>query len=403
MTSWRLAIKEIRRNPFRTVLIALAVAVAAGSMTAAAVLIAGANQSVKKTVGRLGADLMVVPKGEKIAQELNEALVTGKPASFHLAPAAAAALADMPDVQVASRQTFIETLSNASCCAGKFFLVGFDPETDFTVTPWLRGGKLDPPPGSDNWMIVGDRITLRKGDQARFYGTVFTVAGVLEPTGMGMDWTVYLPEKGMRNMVADSGAKAEMKLRMADGAASAVFVKTAPGTDTIDLAERIEQADAGVQVVLSSAVAGRARRRMAGVAPILLAVIGGMWVMALVLTGVLFSQAVKDRQGEIGLLMAKGADRRFVLGLLSREAMLIALSAAAAGSAVGFGVVAWFRRSLAELLGTMDVLPSASTAVGFLAAVTAAVGASAVVASIAPALGVLRMEPYEAIRGGKLA
>jgi putative ABC transport system permease protein len=221
-------------------LIAAAVAIAAAVLTGSAILITGANRSVRRTVNRLGADLMIIPVGESIAKDFNEALVTGRPAAFYLDQVTIDKLASARRVRSASAQTYLETLTNASCCAGKFFLVGFDPQTDFTITPWLSAGDLQSQPDQENWMVVGDRITLRVGDTARFYGTEFTVIGVLAPTGMGMDWTVYLPDKALRRMVADSGAKADMRLRIADGASSAVFIKADPGTDVIDLAEQIE-------------------------------------------------------------------------------------------------------------------------------------------------------------------
>ncbi|MDP6633503.1 MAG: ABC transporter permease [Phycisphaerae bacterium] len=403
MSSWRLAIRELRRNPFRTTLIAAAVAIAAAALTGSAILITGANRSVRQTVGRLGADLMVIPAGENVATNFNEALVTGRPAAFYLDPATIGKVASARRVRSASPQTYLETLTNASCCAGKFFLVGFDPSTDFTITPWLTEGDLKGRPDQENWMVVGDRITLRVGDTARFYGTEFTVVGVLAPTGMGMDWTVYLPDKALRRMVANSGAKADMRLRIADGAASAVFIKADPGADVIDLAEQIEQNHPSVQAVLSSTVAGIARKHLGGVTLVLVCVITALWVMALVLSGVMFSQAVKERQGEIGLLMAKGATRGFVLGTLARETITVALIAAVFGSVVATGAVTVFREALADSLGTMDVLPTASAVVYFVVGFSMIVASSSVLASILPALGVSRMEPYEAIRRGKTA
>ncbi|MCP4376095.1 MAG: ABC transporter permease, partial [bacterium] len=365
MSSWRLAIRELRRNPFRTTLIVTAIAIATAALTGSAILITGANRSIRQTVDRLGADLMVIPSGENVAREFNDVLVTGRPAAFYLDTSTIGKIASARRVRAASAQTYLETLTNASCCAGKFFLVGFDPQTDFTITPWLIDGDVRGRPEQENWIVVGDRITLRVGDTARFYGTEFTVTGVLAPTGMGMDWTVYLPDKALRRMVADSGAKADMRLRIADGAASAVFIKADSGTDVIDLAEQIEQNHPSVQAVLSSTVAGSARKHLGGVTLALLCVITALWVMALVLSGVMFSQTVKERQGEIGLLMAKGATRRFVLGMLTREAMTVALGAAVVGSLAALGAVSLFREALADSLGTMDVLLEAYTVLAF--------------------------------------
>ena len=101
--------------------------------------------------------------------------------------------------------------------------------------------------------------------------------------------------------------------------------------------------------------------------------------------------------------MAKGAPRRYVLSMLAREALMVALSAAAVGATVAVGGLAVFRERLAEALGTMDVLPGAGATVGLVAGLAALVGVSALAASLVPALGVLKMEPYEAIRRGKTA
>ena len=177
-------------------------------------------------------------------------------------------------------------------------LVGFNPETDFTITPWLKDDVSSLTTDVHNWMIVGDRILLHKGDVAEFYGTPFTVAGVLEPTGTGMDWTIYISQKSLRKMVSDSGAKAEMPLRIPEGDVSAVFIRAEQGVDLIDLAEKIEQTAPGSQAILSSTVAKVARRQLSGITGLLGCIVIGLWAMALALalSGVVFSMAVRERR-----------------------------------------------------------------------------------------------------------
>ena len=403
MSGWHLALKELRRNLFRSLLVLTAVVIATAVVTGVILLLAGVEQAVGQTVGRLGADIMVVPAGQTVEVEFNELLLTGKPASFYLPRERAERIARMEGVAAVSSQTFLESLSNASCCAGKFFLVGLDPKTDFTVTPWLQDGRREDLPQGGDWVLVGDRILLRKGQSVRLYGKTFTVAGVLEHTGMGMDWSVYLSDQGLREMVAGSAAHAERRLSLSQGQVSAIFVKAGPGVDPTDLAERIEQEQDGVQAILTSSVAGKARQRMAGMSTLLSVATAVLWAMALVVCGLLFSQAVKQRQSEIGLLMAKGARRRFVLGLLSREALALSLPGAVIGSVAAVGVLWVLRQPLAELFAAEAAMPAAPAVLRLAGLMTVLLAASATLASLLPAAWILRLEPIQAITRARAA
>ncbi|MHC4682577.1 MAG: ABC transporter permease [Planctomycetota bacterium] len=401
MTQWHIAIKEIRRNGLRSLLIAVSVCTAAAVLTAAVLLIIGINQGISHTVKRLGADLMVIPRGEKIAREFNDALITGRPATFYLEPSIAGDVSRMPDVVGVSAQTFAETLTNARCCAGEFFIVGFDPESDFTISPWLKKDLPTWSSGHHNWALVGDRILLREGGTIQLYGTCFTVAGVLEPTSTGMDWTVYVPDRVLRKMVSDSRIRAEAPLRISEGAVSAVFVKAAREADLIDLAERIEQAHPDVQAILSSSVAKLARGQMSTIAGVLVCVVIGLWGMALFLNGAVFFQAVRERQSEIGLLMAKGAERSFVFGILARESGAIAASSSAVGCTFGVLIVTSFRELLADALGTPDVHGAVGVTIILVVAFVALGTTGGVIAALLPVQPMLKAEPYEAIKRGR--
>ena len=400
MNGWYLALSQIKRNPLRSALMAIGIVIAAAVMTAVVLLMVGVNQGITNTVKRLGADIMVVPRGEETAKQFNEALITGKPATFYLDPSTIEKISKVPRVDRISTQIFVETLTNARCCAGKFFIVAFNPDTDFTVKPWL---KTDVPLSvfeTQNQMIVGDRILLRKGSAAQFYGTSFTVAGVLQPTGTGMDWTIYISEKSLQKMVADSETKAEMPLRIRHGDVSTILVKAKSGVDLIDLAEKIEQADPAIQVILSSTVAKIARQQLFTIACVLGCVVVGLWVMALILSGVVFSIAVSQRRSQIGLLVAKGANKRFIFSMLTKESVMIAAISCLSGCFIGLLAVVSFRDLLSNALGTSDVLPTAATIVLFVAAFSILGTATAVVTAIMPVIPILRTEPYEAIKQG---
>jgi putative ABC transport system permease protein len=403
MNALSIALRQIRHNPLRSVLMAVGVFLFATVMVGVTLLIVGVNQSIDRTVDRLGADLMVIPRGEQLATQFNEALITGKPTSFYLPRTRLDEIAAQRGVARVAAQTYAQTLTNARCCSGHFFLVGFDRARDFTVQPWLQEAAADWPADDQDWVIVGDRILLHAGDPVTFYGSSFTVAAVLSPTGTGMDWTVYVPDAGLRRMVDHSVTRAITPLQIDPNQISAVFVRAEQGTDLIDLAERIEQAFPDCQAVLSSSVGKLARAQLKVVTVISLAVVGALWLVAGVLSGVVFAQAIRERSGEIGLFLAKGAAGRFIAGMLITESLIVATAASLAGAVGAVLLVASFQDLLAVSLGVPRVLPGASAILGLVAGLCALASLSAVLCSLWPILVLLRTEPYEAIKGGRNA
>jgi ABC-type antimicrobial peptide transport system permease subunit len=203
-------------------------------------------------------------------------------------------------------------------------------------------------------------------------------------------------------MASDSNGRAEAPLRIPPDASSAIFVKAAPETDLVDLAETIEQIHPNVQAVLSSSVAKLARGRMSAVASMLLCVVAALWATALLLNGIVFSQVVRERQSEIGLLIAKGAERSFVFGLLAKESGCIALASSLLGCAVGLMAVASSHQLLTKALGVSDALPTVTVTVALVAVFVGFGAASGIIAALLPVHRLLKTEPYEAIKQGAI-
>jgi putative ABC transport system permease protein len=85
---------------------------------------------------RLGADILVVP--EKNAAEARSALLSGEPATFYMDKAVLAKVRSIEGVKEATPQLFLKPTSFSCCYNVDVFLMAFDPNSDFTVTPWLE-------------------------------------------------------------------------------------------------------------------------------------------------------------------------------------------------------------------------------------------------------------------------
>ena len=154
--------------------------------------------------------------------------------------------------------------------------------------------------------------------------------------------------------------------------------------------------------MLSSAVVSEARRHLGGLRYVLWALAAVVCATAMLLCGMLFSQSVRQRQAELGLLVAKGARRSFLFRMLLAESLSISLLGAMTGGLAAVGVLGWLRQPLASMLGVLDILPPAPLAVLYAAALGAAVALAAAAATLPPAVRVVAMEPCQAIRAGQV-
>lgn len=393
LTPLRLLLSSLKRRPFRTAALVLTVAAVTGGIGVLSAMLEGMSRSVAAGTERFGADLVVIPRGGRAAVE--GALIVGRPTQLTLPAADAARIAALPGVARASAQVYVKTLTDARCCPGEFFLIGFDPASDFTVSPWLAGRRR--PLGSHE-ALVGARVSLKDGARVPFYGTEFTIAGHLEPTGVGIDTTVFLPLAGLRDMVDHSPERAEEPLTIAADAVSVVLVRAADGTPPTAVAEAIAGAVDGIEVVLAPQVIGAAVRGLGGVLRLLVLVGVGLWLVLLPILGLTFSLAVAERSREIGVWRALGATARLVFRLVVAEAALVTGAGAGLGLAAAAVLTSNFGAFLAETLDTPYLWPGW----GWVAAMTAALLVAAVgtgsAAAWLPARAAAELDPYECIR-----
>ena len=394
LTRLRLLWSSLTRRRLRSAVLVGTVAVLVGGVGFLTALLRGLSDAVAEGTARFGAELVVIPRGSRAAIE--GALIVGQPSQITMPKQVLDEVNALPEIGASSPQVYIQTLNDASCCPGEFFLIGYDPATDFTVAPWLaeqqhRYGEFD--------AVVGDRVTLRLGDRVTFFGTPFTIAGRLEATGVGIDTTVFIPIAGMRQMIHNSAAKAEETLQIPADAISVVLAKAAPGYSPAEAAEAANNAVQGVEVILAPNVIGSATRRLSGVLRAVMLVAAALWLVFVPLLGSIFSMSLAERRREIGLWRALGATSREVFGLVVAEAVLLCGMGALLGAGTLLFVRLLFGALLADGLSIPFVLPGlgwTGAALGLLALAALATGLTS---SWLPARSAAAADPYECLRG----
>lgn len=392
-----LAAQNLRRKPFRSFVTIAIVGLAAGTLFSATLLIGSVHQSLEVGMERLGADLLVVPEGS--AESGETALITGTPTSFYMDDSIYEQVKAVPDVEAASPQLFIESMISSQCCTGHVQIIGYDPESDFVVGPWLEDNLNRPLEGRE--VVIGSLILANKGESVHFFGTDFDVAGVLDSTGMGADESVFMSMDAAYEMARNSRENAESFVEIEPGQISSVLVKVAPGTTVEQVAQRIETSVPGTMVMTANDLSQSVTDRLSGFLRGFFVLDGIVWIMSLLTIAAIFSMIVNERQREIGLIRAMGGNRRFVFRLMLTEALMMTAIGGVVGILVGGAGLFIFKAVITASLGIPYLWPPLWYFGALMAGTLALAIVTGGIASLYPALSSSRLEPYAAIRQGE--
>lgn len=356
----------------------------------------GGQESLRLARERLGADVVVVPRGSVTGVE--GALLLGNATNTYMPRGVVDEVRAVPGVAQASPQLYLTSMANSSCCSvSLMFMFAFDPVTDFTIAPWLAenlGRDLQigqAVGGSDVFVPQGD-------DKIKLYGYEFDLVANLERTGTNLDQTLFMTYPTANAMQEVSQTEAKMSLPVLTDTVSSVLVKVDEGTDRSQVAAAIGEAVPEVDAVPSVQMFSSYGDQISGVLRTLIVIVVLTVILSLTLMGVIFWMSVNERSRQIGVLRALGATQRYVLLAYMTEAAILALVGGLAGVVLATVVVYFFHDLLVSALGFTILLPSALSLV--LLVVVGLLGALAVAAAAAfvPALRASRQEPAVAMR-----
>jgi putative ABC transport system permease protein len=225
------------------------------------------------------------------------------------------------------------------------------------------------------------------GAKVRIGGEPFVVIGVLEPRGqfigMDLDDTAFIPVARALELFNRPGLT-EINLSYREGASAAAVVQAIKtqlsarhGREdfTVTTQQEMLSALSNILDILTMAVAAL------GSISLLVGSVGIVTIMTI---------AVTERTGEIGLMVALGAQRRTILALFLGEAVVLAILGGLIGLVAGLGI--------AQLLhAAVPALP-VSTPVDYAVLAVIASALIGLVAGVMPARRASRLDPVEALR-----
>ena len=389
--------RSIIHRPVRNGALILAFAFIAASLFSGHYLLAGASDSVKSEIAKLGADLIVVPANYTADSEA--VLLRGEPSTFFFDNSVVPRIRNVSGVEQVEPKIFIASLT-ASCCSLPVQLIAIDPTQDFTIAPWLEQ-KREKPLGPDE-IIVGSKIVAGGGTNLNFFGHSFIVAGKLDPTGTGLDTSIFLRTDDAYKMANDSQLNAVKPLILPQGVASAVLVRVNDAAEATNVSYRIVDQVPGTRVLTSSALVTTVSDQLAGITRILDLSALVATLVSLPLIALISLMVANERRREIGVLRALGATRSMIFRLILGESVIIAAIGGIIGIGASWIILVMFQSYISVMTRIPLSIPAVSSLVSISVLtfiVTVAVGG---LAALYPAVRSALMEPYEAIRSGEL-
>ncbi len=285
------------------------------------------------------------------------ALLSGEPTQFLMDRSILDRVRAIEGVKSATPQLFVKPTSFTCCFNVDVFLVAFDPDTDFTVKPWLEK-NLNRKLGS-NEIITGRNVPVIAGDKIPFFGTTFTVAGTMEATGMDFfDRAVFMSLDAAYQMAENSKTKAIQPIEIGRDQISTVLVQVKDDFTPDRAAIRIEHDISGVKALVSDTIISTVRKQLSGLIKAILIISVILWAIVLLIMAFAFYMIVNERRREIGILRAMGANRGHIAAIILNEAVLLSATGGAAGIVLGYVLLISFKDLMLHYLKLPYLFPA---------------------------------------------
>ncbi|MDR2825275.1 MAG: hypothetical protein LBV76_00595 [Deltaproteobacteria bacterium] len=398
LTLRRLALQNVRRKPYRNLGLAVLVGIFSALLFGGSILNYQLGRGLESLSSRLGADILIVPYEYK--HTATAALLRGEPSTFYMSEEVLDKIREIPGVITATPQFYLASLSS-DCCDDLVQLIGFEPDSDFVIHPWIHNKIDNIKPGE---VVVGSRISFDVGENVLFFGTSYRIAAKMDPTGMGLDVSIFLPLPSLYDLIKANPHLRQQFSNPPEQYISSVAIKVATGLLPRTVGNKILQTYSAKyrldQILAENIVTGTALRLHNLSASVYWFAVG-IWLLALLVISLVFSVTLSERKKELSIYRLIGAQRSWLGRLLLWEAFFICAGGALLGMLAAACVIFPFSTLIFNALDLPHLgIPGAKIAWYALLSLAIA-GLSGPLASLNSVLSITRFDVYSTLREGE--
>ena len=398
ITIANLAWRNIQRRPFRSCCLIIIIMLFSATLFGGSVLMKNLSLGISGMASRLGADILVVPYGYE--KNLEVALLRGEPSSFYLKADLIDKIKDIKEIEAASPQLFIASLS-AACCTSKVQLIGFDQQSDFVIKPWLQT-QLNQPLADDQ-VVVGSKITSNVGEEIMFFNHPFKIAAKMDSTGMGFDTSVFMTIPTAQSLMKEANL-IEGDIDHFANYVSSIFIKVDPDYQPKDVVNQIMPKyaiDYNIDFVMTKGILSNISKWLNGFSTIVYSLSAIFWVLAIIVIFVIFSSSLNERKREISLLRILGASRGDLVKMLLRESLIISALGGIAGIVIAGVLIYAFSLLICQSIGLPCMNISITDGLIYALMVFMLTLIIGPLSSIYSALSLTKFDAYQTLREGE--
>lgn len=385
-----LALSNLSRKAYRTVLTATLIALSSAVLFASLVLSQSLKSGIAGLRSRMGADLLVVPEGyEKGAENI---LLSGEPNYFYMERKVLDSVRAVEGVENASGQFYLTSLSE-SCCDFPIQIIGFEPESDFVIQNWAKSRVKTGT--NEEFLLSGSNVNLTKGS-VKFFGNEHKISARLSKSGTGMDNVIFCDFASLERIFEDASSRGFGFISDGDtkNKLSTVLVKISPDSSADAVALRIKKVLPGVHVIVGEKFIRNFSEKLSAIFVFLYSISILLFLITIISLALVFSITINERRREFSILRVLGANRSLLCSVLFWEAGILG----AGGSILGIGlsalIVISFNALIAEKLGLPFAMSGPGWILAFAGAVFVVTVLSCLISAANGAVRVSKIEPY---------
>lgn len=400
ITLKRLPLENLKRKPLRTAALLVAAACLSAIFFGGSLISMNLAQGLNSMRARMGADIMVIPNGTHTKAEA--LLTNGGSSTFYFTNNIEDLVRRSPGVQKASAQTYISSLS-AGCCAEKLQIIGFDPDSDFVIGPWIYSQHKKTLHKGE--MIAGANVLVSYKNTVRLFGHQWPVVAQLAKTGTSIDNSVFVRRESVPQVVEYSTKVHHTAIpkEYAEKAISAVLVKVRKGYSAKQVAQNIKKTTglSSIGIVFPGGITATTQANLGVFTRSLTFIIAACWIVGLLVLIVVFATSLNERKKEFASLRILGFTRKMLLGVATRESAILGF----AGGVIGVASASLIIFPYSSLISSQLQLPYLEvTALPVIALMAVSVVLSLLAVVAASALTTWRIamrETYLTLRAGE--
>ena len=370
------------------------------------VMVLGVFQTVSRGLAlsreRLGADAVLIPK--YASADGSDLLFTAIPENIYMPADVVEQAKQLEGVAAMTPQFYCQTLALSCCEPGEEArIIGYDSATDFILRPYLDEENQNGI--NQEQLIVGHNFADDDlvGYNYLVLGRVFKVVGMLQPTGAGMDSTIFMDLNTARDLCLESEVLRENWTdKDPHDYVSVIMIKLKEGVDPQDFAKYVEKTGIDAKCLLTGDTIASLQSQLEVTMKVMFALwLASLLIAALSLVG-RFNALAKERKKEIGLLRAIGLKKGQVFGLIIGETCTMALMGGALGSVLALLAMDPVIQLLKDAFKLSPAVWGPSLALLCAAAGIVLAGVLGFAAAVSPALRSASLDPQTAITQGEV-